>query len=245
MTAAREEDYHIGEGPGLFTPSDLLSLPRPGDGTANGAGDLAFVDVSQYSFLEKKTKKVIYIVPLQSATTTSKLLSIPAGDAFWLDGRTLGHVVEGKGDAKDTQELWAVSVEYADSIIRILEPSTLIGVFPSTTKLENFKYSAKASVLVFSATTFDDFSLNSVKRRNTEYENRGHTAMIYDKLFVRHWDTWMGPTKASLFAIDLTRNSEGKWYLGEEAWSLQKDTGHVRLFLFFVCNSHNLISGVL
>jgi hypothetical protein len=228
MTAAREEDFRISEGQGLFTPRDLLSLPRPGDGTANGAGDLAFVDVSQYSFPEKKTNRVIYIVPLQSTVATSTLPSIPAGDAFWLDDRTLGHVVEGKGDAKDIQELWAVSVEYAGSLVRILESPTLIGAFPSTTKLENFKYSAKSSVLVFSATTFDDFSLSSVKQQNTEYEARGHTAMIYDKLFVRHWDTWMGPTKASLFAIDLTRNSEGKWSLGQEAWSLQKDTGHVR-----------------
>jgi hypothetical protein len=146
---------------------------------------------------------------------------------FWLDDRTLGHVIEGKED-KDIQELWAVPVKYEESLVRIVEPSTFIGAFPSTTKLENFKYSDTASVLVFSAATFDDFSLRTVKQLNKEYEDRGDSAMVFDKLFVRYFDTWMGPTKTSLFAIDLTRNSEGKWSLGQEAWSLQKGTGHVR-----------------
>jgi hypothetical protein len=227
------KDYRMDEGPGLFTPRDLLSLPRPEDGIANGSGDLAFVQVSTHSFAEKKTSKIIYIVPLHSAAKTSSLPSLPAGDAFWLDDRTLGHVVEGKDD-KDTQELYAVSVKFEDSLARIVEPSIKIGSFPSTTKLENFKYSDKASILVFTAATFDDFSLRTVKRLNKEYEDRGDSAMVFDKLFVRHWDTWMGPTKASLFAIDLSRNSEGKWSLGQEAWSLQKGTGHVRRFLLSV-----------
>ena len=47
-------DFAFREGPDIFSPTDLVQLPRPGTGVANPSGDLLFVPVSQYSLKDKK-----------------------------------------------------------------------------------------------------------------------------------------------------------------------------------------------
>ena len=42
------------EGADIFSPKDLVQLPRPVTGTANEAGDLVFVPVAQYNLKDKK-----------------------------------------------------------------------------------------------------------------------------------------------------------------------------------------------
>ena len=42
------------EGADIFSPKDLVQLPRPGTGTANEAGDLVFVPVAKYNLKDKK-----------------------------------------------------------------------------------------------------------------------------------------------------------------------------------------------
>ena len=48
------EDFTFKTAKGLFSPQDLVELPRPGAGVANPAGDIVFVSVSKYSFKEKE-----------------------------------------------------------------------------------------------------------------------------------------------------------------------------------------------
>ena len=48
------EDFAFKTAKGLFSPQDLVELPRPGAGIANPAGDIVFVPVSKYSFKEKE-----------------------------------------------------------------------------------------------------------------------------------------------------------------------------------------------
>ena len=85
------------------------------------------------------------------------------GNAFWLDSRTLGHVVSSK-DSK-FQELFAISLEYeAETITLAPESPILIGTFP-TSGLANFKYSAEGAMLVFSAYVWPDMNRESGNSR--------------------------------------------------------------------------------
>ena len=47
-------EFAFKQGPDIFSPTDLVQLPRPGMGVANPSGDLLFVPVSQYSLKDKK-----------------------------------------------------------------------------------------------------------------------------------------------------------------------------------------------
>lgn len=50
----RSDDFAFKTGPDVFSPQDLIELPRPGSGSANPKGDLALVSVNTYSFKDKK-----------------------------------------------------------------------------------------------------------------------------------------------------------------------------------------------
>ena len=102
-----------------------------------------------------------------------------------------------------------------------------LGKFP-TDSVTNFRYAAKPGVLVFSEFVHADGDLKKVKENDDAWENRGHTAFVYDDTFERHWDTWAGPKVASLFSVKLAKGADGKWALGTDFVNLLKGTGLVR-----------------
>lgn len=52
---ATDRKFEFKSSPDIFSPKDLISLPRPGAGVANpDKADLVIVSVSQYSFDTKK-----------------------------------------------------------------------------------------------------------------------------------------------------------------------------------------------
>ncbi|KAF8507380.1 Alpha/Beta hydrolase protein [Hysterangium stoloniferum] len=210
------------EGPDIFSPKNLIELSRPGAGVANDIGDLAFIPVTKFSFKEKTTEARVYVAPLQeNPASNGGFLSLSAGDAFWLDARTLGHVVPTK-DGK-IQEIYAVSVKYDDGVVTS-GSSTLVGSFP-TCGLSNFKYNAKGAALVFSVYVWPDTNLTSIKQQDDAYESRGTTALVYDRTYVRHWDTWRGPKTQTLFTVGLAKEN-GTWALGGNYLSPLQGTGH-------------------
>lgn len=101
-----------------------------------------------------RTAKKLQVLPLKEHAASSQFLDLKEGDAFWLDSRTLAHIVS--GDEGKSQEIYAVSFEDdAKESAKLSSEPTLIGKFP-TTGLSNFKYSAEASKLVFSAYVWPD-----------------------------------------------------------------------------------------
>ncbi|KAG1857864.1 Alpha/Beta hydrolase protein, partial [Suillus tomentosus] len=89
------------------------------------------------------------------------------GDAFWLDSRTIAHVVT----KDDTQSLYTI---------------------PISTSPLSFDLSSHVH-LVFSAYVYPDGLVETVKEQDTAYENRGNSGLVYDETFERQWDTWVGP----------------------------------------------------
>lgn len=147
------------------------------------------------------------------------------GEAFWLDARTLVHVVpeaDGKG-----QELYAISVKFETTSLYTPDPPTLIGAFPPAAGATNFRFSSASGVLVFSSYVYPDGDLGSVKDKDDAWANRGTTALVYDSTYPRHWDTWRGPKESTLFSVKLHKNSDGKWHLGDDFVNVLKGSGHV------------------
>ncbi|TRM60533.1 Alpha/Beta hydrolase protein [Schizophyllum amplum] len=207
----------------IFSPKDLVGLGRPGAGVANVAGDLVLVPFSKYDFDEKKNKKSIFLAPIES---TVKPLEIPlakGGEAFWLDTRTVGHVVEGENS---TLEFYAIDVQFeAESTLSTPKSPVLIGSFPST-GATNFIYNPASRHLVFSAEVYDDGDLTTVVQQDKEWEERGTTAFVYDETYVRHWDTYVGPKISALFSAPLSRTPDREWAFEQKWTNILKGTGH-------------------
>jgi hypothetical protein len=238
-------------GTAVLSAKDMLELPRPGEGKINGEGDLVLVPVSEYSFEGKKcvdrgavrpifdlrlhrNEKSFYLASLSQAAPPAPL-QVPlarGGDVFWLDARTVGHVVASEDET--VQELYAVSVkveaetEGGAAVLSTPEPPTLVGHLPTSpgSPAGNFVYRPAAGALVFSAYVYGDYDLSTVKEQDDAYEGRGNTGLVYDETFVRHWDTWVGPKRQALFVGRLAKGADGKWTLGDAFNSPLKPAKH-------------------
>ncbi|KAI0755168.1 alpha/beta-hydrolase [Daedaleopsis nitida] len=214
------------QGVDILSPLDLVQLPRAGTGTANPSGDLVFVPVSQYALKDKKNTKTIHIAAVESTTLPIDLPLTSGGEAFWLDDRTLAHAVAEGSDKNKVITLYAISVKVeTPGSLKLPDSPALVGKFPTDTA-SNFRYSAKTGTLVFSDYVHADGDLKKVKENDDAWENRGDTAFVYDETFERHWDTWVGPKRPSLFSVQLSKGADDKWALGTDFVNLLKGTGH-------------------
>jgi hypothetical protein len=196
-------EFAFKEGADVFTPKDLIELARPGSGVANEGGDLVLIPVSKYSFEGKKwvaalkqlyyitdcilrNHKSIFIAALESDVQPFKIPLTKGGEAFWLDSRTVAHVVE--NEKSKNLELYTLSVKFETqdaSTLTVPENPILVGNFPTSTAT-NFQYVPGPGRLVFSDNVFADGNLTTVKDQEDKWENRGTSALVYDSTYERY-----------------------------------------------------------
>jgi dipeptidyl aminopeptidase/acylaminoacyl peptidase len=71
--------------------------------------------------------------------------------------------------------------------------------------VDTFRTSPDGTVMVFSARVYPDCDkIACTVERDKENEKRKTTGKLYDKLFVRHWDTWENGKRNHLFAMRTT-----------------------------------------
>ena len=170
--------------------------------------------------------KYIFIAPLESAAQPVEVPLAHGGEAFWLDGRTIGLVVAEGNDSK-VASLYAISVRLTGaSLDATADLPLLLGKFP-TASPSSFRYAAKAGLLVFSDNVYEDGELTKVTENDRQWDERGNTALVYDDTYERHWDTWTGPKRPSLFTVKLSKDAENKWHFGGQYTNVLHGTRHV------------------
>ncbi|KAG6842004.1 hypothetical protein C0991_004495 [Blastosporella zonata] len=224
---ATPAEFSFKEGPNLFSPKNLVELKRPGTGVANDAGDLVLVPVNEYSFKDKKNKKSLVVSPIESSVKPLEIELDKGGEAFWIKSRTVAHVVEGE----DGLEIYALDINFQTAsqgqvgVLQTANAPVLIAKLPNKSAT-NFRYSTISSHLVFSDYVYPDGNLTSVAKQDEAYESRGNSAYVYDTTYERHWDTWVGPKKASLFSVPLFQDPDRKWIFGDQFTNLLQGTKH-------------------
>jgi hypothetical protein len=138
------------------------------------------------SLLHIRNNKSIFIAALESKVQPLEIPLTKGGEAFWLDSRTVAHVV--KHEESKNLELYALSVKYETqdaSTLTLLDHPILVGSFPTSTAT-NFRYISGAGQLIFSDNVFPDGNLKTVKEQDDNWENRGTTALVYDSTYERY-----------------------------------------------------------
>ena len=222
------EDFAFKTGANIFSPVDLVTLPRPGSALVSPDGALVVIPVSTYDLEASKNNKTLWIASTASAVNPLEVPLARGGDAFWLDAQTIGHIVRPADDAPP--QLLARSVKYsthADDFA--LQEPYVAGEFPDV-DVSNFVPSPDGQWLVFSADVYADRDLATVKEQDDAWKNRGYSALVYEETYVRHWDTYRTPKQASLFSVKLQKSDNGTFSLGDTYNSILKGTDHVSDF---------------
>lgn len=177
--------------------------------------------------VSNRNYKSIFIVSVESAIEPVEFSLANGGDAFWLDDHTIGYVVA--DEETKTAGLYSLSVHLTNETLEVTtsDPPELLGKFP-TASPSSFRYAAKAGVLVFSDNVYEDGDLTKVRENDEKWQDRGHTALVYDDTYERHWDTWTGPKRPSLFIVKLFKDTGKRWQFGDTFYNVLNGTGHVR-----------------
>ncbi|EJD41217.1 hypothetical protein AURDEDRAFT_186693 [Auricularia subglabra TFB-10046 SS5] len=210
--------YGVKEGPGIFSPKDNLELPRAGPVRPSAAEDLFLVSVSTFSF-DAKAQVSTPLVAMPGLMSAVDVPLLSPGEVFWLDDRTIVQVMPKDAEA---QQLVARAVDVAPGRLTVAERSPL-GDMPAGAV--NFTYKLEGGVLVFSAGVYDEYDLSKVEQHDDDWNKRGHSALVYDRTFMRCIDTWRTPKRSSLFSVALQKSATG-WHLGSAYRAVLKGTGH-------------------
>ena len=85
-----------------------------------------------------------------------------------------------------------------------LEGGEPVAVTQGASDVETFRLSPDGKTLVFGAETYPDCpDLECTEKRVADKAKSKVTGMVYDKLFVRHWDSWKTGRRSHLFAVSV------------------------------------------
>src|SRR5579859_1091709 len=183
---------------GSFSPKDLLSTPRRGPAIPNSNGTWAIYTESTYSFSTDSRTGGLYLLPLSTKHKHDAKLLIngtEASDPVWLSNSTLLYVSTKSGEST----LRSYDTDTAKDHEIVSFPGSIGDVKALQLKNGDVRLAFSAKV----KPNGDMLTANETETPNV---------LVYDKLWVRHWDTWVTPNKNSIFSALLVLK-DNKWTL--------------------------------
>ncbi|KAJ2028964.1 Dipeptidyl-peptidase 5 [Coemansia sp. S610] len=154
--------------------------------------DATKVLFTQSRYQHNTTTTYINVVDLAGriAQVTPSKGSEAYGNPIWFDNETIGYLHKNK--------LYK----------QALNSSTATAIYSPETDISSVSY--RQGRLFFVASVYANSTLAETKTK------RGDSVLIYDNIWVRHWDEWMSERKPALFTAELDN-----WQVGEETNLLQ------------------------
>jgi dipeptidyl aminopeptidase/acylaminoacyl peptidase len=180
-----------------FSARDLVMLRRFQDAAVSPDGAQVAVVVRNTDFGANRGRSDIYLLSLDGSGAPSPLRSLTTHeendtDPQWSgDGKSLFY-----STLRDGKRVVArVNVQNGRHEVVVRLP----------VDVETFRVTADGRTVVFAAEVYPDCdTLECTARRNDAREKSKASGRVYDKLFVRHWDTWKDGRRSHLFSLPLS-----------------------------------------
>ncbi len=177
-----------------FTAQDLVAMKRVSDPQTSPDGRYVAFVVRATDLEANRGRTDIWLLNLeQKAARPRQLTRHPANDSDprWApDSRTIWFVSMRSGSA----QIWRLSLEGGEAVQITDLPLDVAAMKPSP----------DGKSLALSMEVFPDCQdLQCTKDRLTANEKSKAAGLLFDQLFVRHWDTWRNGTRANLFTVVL------------------------------------------
>jgi len=194
----RSDDHRL-------TPLDLTTLPRVSSAVVSPTGAHAVHAVS----VQGNSTLYLSSVADPLGHEPYAIRSGPSEGHFWLSDSELAFL----DPADQTLKVLALDLSLAPSAIAVSSAEPIVS-FPI--EVGDLTYHAGSGTLAFTAWVWPDGDLTAVAEHDARFADRGDDGLVYDDLFVRHWDTWRGPKQSQIFHVDLNRankssSAKGRW----------------------------------
>jgi acylaminoacyl-peptidase len=178
-----------------FTPKDLVTLERVSDPRVSPDGHYALYDIRTVNYDANKSAHEIWVVDLTAKTAAPRRLAASDGGASsarW---------------APDSRGVYFLSSRNG-GVTQVFHADVTADGVTQTTNLPSdvgaYRVSPDGKTLVVALAVFPDCdTLACTQDRLAAKKANKATGVVYDRLFVRHWDTWADGTRNHLFALTL------------------------------------------
>ena len=174
----------------LFTVHDMLAMDRISDPQLSPSGDRVAFVLRTTDLEQNKGRTDIWSVGVDGSGLR-RLTTHPASDGSprWApDGRRLWFLSSRSGSS----QVWVLSLEGGEAVQFTDLPLDV----------DALVVSPDGKSLILAIGVFPDCkSLSCTRQRLDERKASPETGVVYDQLFVRHWDTWEDGRRSHLFAL--------------------------------------------
>ncbi len=174
-----------------FSVHDMLAMDRISDPQVSPNGTVVAFTVRVTDLAANRGRTDIYLAAVDGSWTR-RLTTHEASDsqARWAaDGRSLYFLSSRSGSS----QVWRIALDggEAEQVTRLPLEVDALAVSPAGTHL------------VLAMSVFPGSSADDTKAKLDAKEGAKASGMLFDRLMVRHWDTWLDGRRNHLFAYDL------------------------------------------
>jgi dipeptidyl aminopeptidase/acylaminoacyl peptidase len=183
--------------PHAFNVHDLVMMDRVSDPQLSPDGRYAAFSVRSTDYAANKGVNALYLLDLaKSGAEPVKLALKGASSPRWsANGRSLYYVAAADGVA----QLWRLDFA-ANGGVLDLHAATPVQVSHGPFDVDDYKLSPDGKSVLLSYAVFTDCSdLACTKERLEGRAKDKSTGTLYQRLFVRHWDTWSDGRRSQLY----------------------------------------------
>lgn len=181
----------------IFTAKDLASLDRLSDPRVSPDGRYVLYSVRTMDYPANKASMSLWVADLKTKMAPRRLKISDGGAAggrWSADGKTIYFTSSRAGGTEQVFKTDAMG-----------ETATQVTTAPFD--VQAYKVAPDGKTIVVAMSVFPDCpDLACTEARLAAKGTTKATGVVYDRLFVRHWDTWNDGTKNHLFAYGLDAN---------------------------------------
>ncbi len=182
-----------------FTPQDLVAMERVSDPQPSPDGQRVAFVVTTMDLEANRGRRALWLAAVDGSWARP-LTSGTANDSAprWAGNDTLYFL----SDRSGSSQVWRLPLEGGEA-----RPVTDLPL-----EINALKVSPRGDALVVAMEVFPDCPdpIAGTVRRMDERAREKASGKVYDRLFVRHWDTWEDGRRSHLFRIDLAADGSSR-----------------------------------
>jgi dipeptidyl aminopeptidase/acylaminoacyl peptidase len=190
-TAATAATAGTGRG---FTVEDLVTMERVGAPAVSPDGGRVVYTVRSTDMAKNKGHTELWLVDLRAAHPAPRRLTSDAASSTDPEWSAAGDAIYFLSARSGSSQVWRVSADGGDA--------TRVTDLP--VDVDAFRVSPAGDRIALGLSVFRDCAdLACTKTRAEAKEKEKATGKVYDRLFVRHWDTWADGRNAVLYSAPI------------------------------------------
>jgi dipeptidyl aminopeptidase/acylaminoacyl peptidase len=192
--------------PHPFSIRDLVMMDRVGDPQLSPDGRYALFAVRATDYAANKGVTSLYVMDLDKPPQAVKVVEKGSSARWAPDGKSIYYVAPKDGTAQVFHRAFDAGQGGKGLALTV---ATGDAVTDAPLDVNAYKVSPDGSKILLSYEVFTDCAdLSCTKERLDGREKDKSTGTVYDKLFVRHWDTWADGRRAQLYIADANAPSQ-------------------------------------